>query len=192
MPPPAAVGSKKRGGKAEGAEAPGKRRLGMRGAAPWAARHAARHAEEAAARNQSPPKPGSARGTLRSPDNADGIKQHLSELLNLLVRIRTLRKNLEDNFFQIALELKHIQDEKLYEAKGFSTFEGFAERELDLGKATAAKLARVPGIFLESAARQHGLSGVLAAIDALDEHQTTAAQKKASSGRANLPLKPPR
>src|SRR6478752_544301 len=191
MPPPAAS-SKKRASKAEAADAPGKRRLGMRGAAPWAARHAAKHAEEAAARNQSPPKPGSARGTLRSPDNADGIKQHLSELLNVLVRIRGLRKNLDDTFFQIAIELKHIQDEKLYEAKGFSSFEGFAERELDLGKATAAKLARVPGIFLESAARHHGLTGVLAAIDALDEHQNTATQKKASGGRANLPLKPPK
>jgi len=191
MPPPPAA-TKKRASKAEGAEAPGKRRLGMRGAAPWAARHAAKHAEEAAARNQSPPKPGSARGTLRSPDNADGIKQHLSELLNVLVRIRGLRKNLDDTFFQIALELKHIQDEKLYEAKGFSSFEGFAERELDLGKATAVKLARAPGIFLESAARQYGLASVLAAIDALDEHQATATQKKASGGRANLPLKPPR
>src|SRR6478736_2545967 len=191
MPPPAAS-SKKRASKAEAADAPGKRRLGMRGAAPWAARHAAKHAEEAAARNQSPPKPGSARGTLRSPDNADGIKQHLSELLNVLVRIRALRKNLDDGFFQIAIELKHIQDEKLYEAKGYSSFEGFAERELDLGKATAAKLARVPGIFLESAARHHGIQGVLAAIDALDEHQSTAAPKKASNTRPNLPLKPPR
>jgi len=194
MPPPAAAAGKKRARakKAEAADASGKRRLGMRGAAPWAARHAAKHAEEAAARNQSPPKPGSARGTLRSPDNADGIKQHLSELLNVLVRIRALRKNLDDGFFQIGVELKHIQDEKLYEAKGYSSFEGFAERELDLGKATTVKLARVPGIFLEAAARHHGIHGVLAAIDALDEHQTTAAQKKSAGGRANLPLKPPR
>src|SRR6188768_1380510 len=194
LPPPAGAAGKKRARpvKAEAAEASGKRRLGMRGAAPWAARHAAKHAEEAAARNLSPPKPGSARGTLRSPDDADVIKQRISELLNVLVRIRALRKNLDDGFFQIGVELKHIQDEKLHEAKGFSSFEGFAERELDLGKATAVKLARVPGIFLEAAARQHGLQGVLAAIDALDEHPSPAAQKKAASNRPNLPLKPPR
>jgi len=194
MPPPAAAGSKKRGraSKAEPADAAGKRKLGMRGAAPWAARHAAKHAEEAAARNLSPPKPGSARGTLRSPDNADGIKQRMSELLNVLVRVRGLRKNLDDGFFQIGVELKHIQDERLYEAKGFSSFESFAERELDLGKATAAKLARVPGIFLEAAARQHGIQGVLAAIDALDEHPSPAVAKKAAANRPNLPLKPPR
>ena len=166
--------------------------MGMRGAAPWAARHAAKHAEEAAARNLSPPKPGSARGTLRSPDDADKIKQRISQLLNVLVRIRTLRKNLDDGFFQMGVELKHIQDEKLYEAKGFSSFETFAERELDLGKATAMKLARVPGIFLEAAARQHGIQGVLAAIDALDEHPSAAMQKKAASTKPSLPLKPPR
>jgi hypothetical protein len=177
--------------KAEVVEAGGTRKLGMRGAAPWAARHAAKHAEEAAARNLSPPKPGSARGTLRSPDDADGIKQRISELLNVLVRIRSLRKNLDDGFFQMGVELKHIQDEKLYEAKGFSSFESFAERELDLGKATAVKLARVPGIFQEAAARQHGIQGVLAAIDALDEHPSAAMQKKAAS-KPNLPLKPPR
>jgi hypothetical protein len=193
MPPPPVASAKKRtrpAQKDETSEASGKRRLGMRGAAPWAARHAAKHAEEAAARNLSPPKPGSARGTLRSPDDADGIKQRISELLNVLVRIRTLRKNLDDGFFQIAIELKHIQDEKLYEAKGFSSFESFAERELDLGKATALKLTRVPGIFLEAAARHHGIQGVLAAIDALDEHPSPA-QKKAAS-KPSLPLKPPR
>src|SRR6478735_7216978 len=159
MPPPAgSTGSKKRGraAKAEPADASGKRRLGMRGAAPWAARHAAKHAEEAAA------------------------------------RILALRKNLDDGFFQIGVELKRIQDEKLYEAKGYSSFESFAERELDLGKATAAKLARVPVIFLEAAACHHGIQGVLAAIDALDEHPSAATQKKAAANRANLPLKPPR
>jgi len=192
-PPPAASGKKRpRAAKAEVADSTDKRRLGMRGAAPWAARHAAKHAEEAAARNLSPPKPGSARGTLRSPDDADVIKQRISELLNVLVRIRALRKNLDDGFFQMGIELKHIQDEKLYEAKGFSSFEGFAERELDLGKATALKLARVPGIFLEAAARLHGIQGVLAAIDALDEHPSAAMQKKAAANRPNLPLKPPR
>jgi hypothetical protein len=166
--------------------------MGMRGAAPWAARHAAKHAEEAAARNLSPPKPGSARGTLRTPDDADGIKQRISELHNVLVRIRALRKNLDEGFYQLGIELSHIHEERLYEAKGFSSFEGFAERELDLGKATAVKLSRVPSIFLEAAARRFGLQAALAAIDALDEHQSSVLQRKAATSRPNLPLKPPR
>jgi len=194
LPPPALNGAKKAraGKKAETEEAGGKRRLGMRGAAPWAARHAAKHAEEAAARNLEPPKPGSARGTLRTPDDADGIKQRITELHSVLVRIRSLRKNLHDGFFQIGHELKHIQEQKLYEAKGFSSFEAFAERELDLGKATTLKLARVPDVFLESAARQYGVEALLAAIDVLDERAAAAPQRKPPSTRPNLPLKPPR
>jgi hypothetical protein len=194
LPPPGLNGVKKaRASKKDAdADAGGKRRLGMRGAAPWAARHAAKHAEEAAARNLEPPKPGSARGTLRTPDDADGIKQRITELHSVLVRIRALRKNLHDGFFQIGHELKHIQEQKLYEAKGFSSFETFAERELDLGKATTLKLARVPDVFLESAARHYGIEAVLAAIDTLDERAAAAPQRKAIPARPNLPLKPPR
>jgi hypothetical protein len=193
LPPPAPTATKKgrAGKKAEDADS-GKRRLGMRGAAPWAARHAAKHAEEAAARNLEPPKPGSARGTLRTPDDADSIKQRITELHGILVRIRGLRKNLNDGFFQIGHELKHVQEQKLYEAKGFSSFETFAERELDLGKATTLKLARVPEIFVEAAARQFGVEAVLAAIDALDERAAAMPQRKAAPTRPNLPLKPPR
>jgi hypothetical protein len=191
--PPAIAGKRARASKkTEAADADGKRRLGMRGAAPWAARHAAKHAEEAAARNLEAPKPGSARATLRTPDAADSIKQRIGELHNVLAHIKPLRKNLPDNFFQLGLELKRIQEEKLYDAKGFSTFEGFAERELELGKATALKLTRVPAIFIESAARQFGMDAVLAALDALDEHASSAPQRKSSPARPNLPLKPPR
>lgn len=88
--PPAIAGKRARASKkTEAADADGKRRLGMRGAAPWAARHAAKHAEEAAARNLEAPKPGSARATLRTPDAADSIKQRIGELHNVLAHIKS-------------------------------------------------------------------------------------------------------
>jgi hypothetical protein len=164
----------------------------MRGAAPWAARHAAKHAEEAAARMLNAPKPGSARATLRTPDGADSIKQRIAELHNVLGHIKALRKNLHEGFFQLGVELKRIQEEKLYDAKGFSSFEVFAERELELGKATALKLTRIPSVFLEAAARKFGMEAALAALDALDEHASNAPQRKSAASRPNLPLKPPR
>jgi len=170
----------------------GSRKAGMRGAAPWAARHAAKHAEEAAARMREPPKPGSARATLRTPDEADRIKQRISELHTRLVRIRGLRKNLNENFFSLGAELKHIQEEKLYEAKGYSSFETFAERELDLGKATTLKLARVSDVFVEAGAKAYGVEAVLAALDALDERASATPQRKNAPNRPNLPMKPPR
>ncbi len=193
VPPPAPAGKRARAAKKPAEpEALGTRRLGARGAAPWAARHAAKHAEEAAARNLEVPKPGSARATLRTPDAADSIKQRIGELHTLLAHIKPLRKNLHEGFFKLGLELKRIQEQKLYDAKGFSSFEAFAERELELGKATALKLTRIASVFLEPAALQFGMDAVLAALDTLDEHASHAPQRKSSPNRPNLPLKPPR
>jgi hypothetical protein len=71
-----------------------KRKLGLRGAAPWAARHAAKHAAEARARAAEPPLPGSARATIRTPVDAEDIKQKVRDLHAALAKIKTLRKNL--------------------------------------------------------------------------------------------------
>ncbi|HMJ10828.1 MAG TPA: hypothetical protein VK524_05445, partial [Polyangiaceae bacterium] len=90
-PPPAKKGKAADSGK----------RPSARGAAPWAARHAAKHAAEARARNAEPPRPGSARATLRTPDEAERIKARIGELHTALGKIRALRKNLAANFYPI-------------------------------------------------------------------------------------------
>jgi len=169
------------------------RRLGVRGAAPWAARHAERRALEAAARLREPPRPGSARATLRIPAQADRIKARIGELHAALGRVRTLKKNLGDGFYELGHVLKHIADERLFDAKGYATFEAFVEREVDVGsKAVALKLSRVPEVFQEPAARKHGIEAVLAALDALDSAKPV--QKKAAQRQAmaQKPLKPPK
>ena len=74
---------------------------GLRGAAPWAARHAAKHAAEARARAAEPPPPGSARATIRVPTGAEELKAKIGELHNALVQIRSYRKNLNKGFFDI-------------------------------------------------------------------------------------------
>ncbi len=164
------------------------RRLGTRGAAPWAARHAERRAMEAAARLREPLRPGSARATLRTPAQADRIKARIGDLHTALGRVRALRRNLGDGFYELGHVLKHIADERLFDAKGYATFEAFVEREVDVGsKAVALKLSRVPDVFLEPAARRHGLEAVLAALDALDSAKPV--QKKAAARQA-LPIKP--
>lgn len=167
-----------------------KRKFSLRGAAPWAARHAARQAAEAAERLREPPRPGSARATLRTPEQADEIKAKMNALHQALARIRVLRKNLNTGFYEMGVLLKNIADQKLYEAKGFTSFEAFVERELDLAKNTVLKLSRVPGIFQESAALECGLDATLAALDAFE-----SSKRPKVSGRRTvsvLPLKPPR
>jgi hypothetical protein len=182
-----------RGSGAKAAAAADSRRTGLRGAAPWAARHAAKHAAEARARNAQPPPPGSARATLRTPEQAEQIKAVVGELHNALVKIRALRKSLNDKFYELGQVLATIKDRQLYEAKGYSSFEAFVEREIDLGKTTSLRLERVPHVFNADAAREIGLEGLLAALDAID----SASQKTAhtptprGSNPAQLPLKPP-
>lgn len=191
-PAAAGKGAKKASSKkAADADADAKR-SGLRGAAPWAARHAAKHAAEARARNASPPPPGSARATLRTPEKAELIKARIAELHNAMVRIRALRKHANDKFFELGQALGMIKDGRLYEAKGFASFEAFVEREIDLSKATTLRLERVPRLFHEAAARELGVEAVLAAVEAIDAVQSGQRPAAARAQQAAaLPLKPP-
>ncbi len=145
-----------------------KRRLGLRGAAPWAARHAAKHAAEARARAAEPPLPGSARATIRTPSGAEDIKQKIADLHQALTQIKALRKNVGKSFYDIGLILRDIQAQKLYLAKGFGSFEAFLEREMDLGKTTCLRLVRITQVFLKEAAHELGMDRMINALITLE------------------------
>jgi len=182
-----------KGGAAQKDEGPLKRKLGLRGAAPWAARHAAKHAAEARARAAEPPLPGSARATIRTPENAEDIKQKVRDLHGALSQIKLLRKNLPKTFFDIGMILKDIQAKRLYEAKRFPSFEAFVEREIDLGKTTALKLVRVVGLFVKEGALEVGMDRAFAAITAIDTagEPEVARIPPAPVSTTSLPLRPP-
>jgi hypothetical protein len=193
----AAAGSKDAKGGDAGAS---KRKLGLRGAAPWAARHAAKHAAEARARAAEPPLPGSARATIRVPVGAEDIKQRIGELHDALGKIKALRKNVNKTFYDIGAILRDIQQRRLYEAKGYGTFEAFLEREIDLGKTMAVRLVRVVATFLKEAAQENGLERIMSALIALEAGvEGAAAPNDSPKGKvppppvsaAALPLRPP-
>ena len=171
---------------------PAKRKLGLRGAAPWAARHAAKHAAEARARAAEPAPPGSARATIRVPTGAEQIKAKIAELHNQTQKIRTLRKRLEKGFFDIGQVLTEIQQHDLYQSKGYGSFEAFLEREIDLGKQTSLKLIKIAHIFQREAALDYGMDRCFAAIAALDGDSTIPKPAPSAPGsKPILPLKPP-
>ena len=170
---------------------PVRRRFGLRGSAPWAARHAAKHAAETAARNAEPVMPGSARATLRTPAEAESLKDRIRRLHSALARIAEFRRNLSARFYELGLELRTIREQKLYEAKGYYSFEAFVDREVPVGRATAVKLSRVPEVFLEGAATHFGLDAVLSALDALEEG-APAHEAAAGPPAPARPAKPPR
>ncbi len=182
----------KRAAKAKAApDASGARRLGLRGAAPWAARHAAKHAAEAQARNSAPPPPGSARATLREPAGAEQLKARVAELNSALARMRVMRKNLAARFYDLGQELAAVRDARAYEAKGYVSFESFAERELELGKVVSSRLVRIPAVFRKEAALEHGVDAVFAALGALETAATQPAGGATAPRAPALPLKPP-
>jgi hypothetical protein len=194
--------TKKGEGKGAAAPAPakvdpkdaGKRKLGLRGAAPWAARHAAKHAAEARARAAEPPLPGSARATIRTPTGAEDIKAKIADLHNALVQIKGFRKNLNKGFFEIGNILRDIQARRLYEAKGFGTFEAFLEREIDLGKTTSLRLVKAVAIFQKEAALEYGMDRVFNALMAIEtppEEFLSGKLPAAPLSAPSLPLKPP-
>jgi hypothetical protein len=165
------------------------KRGGPRGSAPWAARHAAKHAAEAAARNASPPPPGSARATLRTPQDADELKARLTELAQATGRVRQLKRSIAKDFWEVACVLVHVADQRLFEAKGYASFEAFAERELELGKSTTIRLLRIPRVFQEAAAREIGLNGLMAALESIDGEKES--QTRIAVAVPAKPLKPP-
>ena len=171
------------------ATTPDTKRGGPRGSAPWAARHAAKHAAEAAARNATPPPPGSARATLRTPHDADELKARLTELSQAIGRVRTLKKTLAKDFWEAASILSQLLEQRLFEAKGYNTFETFAERELEFGKATVQRLIRIPKIFQEAAAKEIGLAGLMIALEGLEGERES--QTRIAVAQPAKPLKPP-
>ncbi|AKV01044.1 hypothetical protein AKJ09_07707 [Labilithrix luteola] len=188
----------KAGGAAKEKAGEPKRKLGLRGAAPWAARHAAKHAAEARARAAEPPLPGSARATIRTPVAAEDIKARIAELHNALQQIKGFRKNLSKGFFDVGLILKEIQAKKLYEAKGFGTFEAFLEREAtELGKTQALRFVRMVGLFQKEGALELGMERVVMAMmsieagDGVPEARASGKIPPPPLSSSVLPLKPP-
>jgi hypothetical protein len=177
-----------------------KRKLGLRGAAPWAARHAAKHAAEARARAAEPPLPGSARATIRTPTGAEDIKQQIGALHNCLVQIKALRKTLHKSFYDIGNVLRDVQARKLYLAKGYGTFDAFLEREIDLGKTTSQRLVRITQVFLRDAALEFGMDRCINGLLALESVPEAAGSSIKLEGAKippppvstpSLPLRPP-
>jgi len=154
-----------------------KRKLGLRSAAPWAARHAAKHAAEARARAAEPPPPGSARATIRTPTGVEEIKVQIIELHNHLEKVKSMRKSLAKSFFDIGAVLRDIQERKLYAAKGFQNFEAFLEREIDLGKSVAMRLTKVAAIFQREAALEYGMERIFDALGRLDSVAETSSSQ---------------
>ena len=103
----------------------------------------------------------------------DHLKARFSALNHATAQIKTLKRALQKNFFDVGSQLDRIREEKLYEVKGYGSFESFLEREMDLDKVTCVRLARVARSMVREAAIEVGMERACAAMAAL-EGETTA------------------
>ncbi len=107
---------------------------------------------------------------MRTPEQAESLKARVTELHELLGQLRALKKHVTTRFLDAGNLLRHIRDARLFDAKGYASFEAFVEREIDLGgKTLTLRIARIPELFHEDAAQALGLEPLLNAIEAIEQ-----------------------
>jgi hypothetical protein len=98
----------------------------------------------------------------------DHLKARFSALSGATSQIKTLKRSLQKNFFEVGQLLEKIREEKLYEVKGYGSFESFVEREMDLDKVTCMRLSRLARSMVRDAAIEVGMERACAAIATLE------------------------
>jgi hypothetical protein len=112
---------------------------------------------------------GSLHTEAREPAGADRIKQQLTALVNVQQKLAELKRAANRNFYDIGALLDRVRSERLYEVKGYSSFEAFVERETNLGQQFCAQVVRIHQTFLPEAARTLGFSRLCAALAVLED-----------------------
>lgn len=135
-----------------------------------------------------------ARGiTVEPAKGAAGDKQELKVQLGKLsgatAQIATLKRNISKGFYEIGGILARIRTEKLYEVKGYGSFESFLERELDINKVSSLRMVRIAEVLKREDAVAAGFERAAAAVAALDgDVEMSQASRPHGSPASALPL----
>jgi hypothetical protein len=117
------------------------------------------------------------------------LKARFAKLSSTTAQIGTLKRSLNKTFFDIGLLLNQIRNERLYEVKGYGSFESFVEREIDINKAICLKLTRVVEALNQEQALAAGVDRAVAAVAALDgEAEPSPMARPAGSPAGGVPL----
>lgn len=151
-----------------------KKKKVKRGAPPMLPRRLARRPLPSPGTPPLPPKatqPGSLHAPARSPDGAEGLKVRLMAVINLLGKLRGLKRSLNKQFWEAGLVLADLSRPELYQAKGYGSWEAFVEREIEreltIGRTTAEELRRIVRLFQREAAEELGFERLRGALRAL-------------------------
>jgi hypothetical protein len=125
----------------------------------------------------------------RSGASKSELKTQFAKLSTATSQIASLKRSLNKTFFDIGTLLNQIRDERLYEVKGYGSFESFVEREIDINKATCMRIGRIAEVIHREQAIAAGLERAGAAVAALDgEAEPSSGFRPAGSPAGGIPV----
>ena len=178
---PSPSGTPARSG-AKGSPTKGSGKLSTRAHVP-PGRKFVKHAGAVLAQPQTP------KASIRTPVGAEELKARIGALSKAVSRVRALKRNVNESFWEIATLLQEVELDRLFEVKGYAAFDSFVDREIGMSKRVGVALARVPAVFVQEAAEAVGLERVLAALEVFDGDEDGAAGVSGSGvgGRSPIP-----
>lgn len=96
------------------------------------------------------------------------LKAQLGRLSSATSQISGLKRSINKSFYDVGVLLNQIRNERLYEVKGYGSFESFVEREIDMNKVLCLKTARIAEAIQRDQALAAGFERAVAAVSALD------------------------
>lgn len=121
--------------------------------------------------------------------NKNELNAQFARLSAATSQITGLKRTLNKSFYDVGTLLNQIRNERLYEVKGYGSFESFVERELDLNKVLCMRAARIAEAIHRDQALAAGLERAAAAVAALDgETEPTAPIRPVGSPAGGIPI----
>lgn len=133
---------------------------------------------------------GSLHTEARVPAEAEAIKQRLTALVNVQQKLADLKRSSHKHFYEIGELLHRIREQRLFEVKGYGSFEAFLEREVNLGTQFCLQSVRIFETFLPAAVTAHGFARLSAALEALESGASPAQANGDVARIARSPIPP--
>lgn len=133
---------------------------------------------------------GSLHTEARPPAAAEAIKQRLTALVNTQQKLADLKRSSQKHFYEIGELLHRVREQRLYEVKGYSSFEAFIEREVNLGQQFCLQSVRIFETFLPAAVTTYGFHRLVGALAALDQQAVASSSPTDVARMARSPIPP--
>jgi hypothetical protein len=131
---------------------------------------------------------GSLHTEAREPAQAENLKARLTALMAAQQKLAELKRSANKNFYEIGEVLHRVREQRLFEVKGYGSFDTYLDREVNLGQQFCMQTVRIYETFLPAAAASLGFARLSAAIRTIDDEPTgTVATETGRGARSPIP-----